>query len=405
VTATVPAGPCRGCGRTTLVEVVDLGPQPPAERFPAPDEVVEPLPLSIAVCHTCWLVQLSGPPVHSADEPGGLAFTVSDTMRTHAAGLVADVLARGGPGASVVEIASHGNRLHELFSASGASSILVEPERVYADAARVDGVPVRDGRLTTERAMQLRGEGITPGVVVDAFYLAHDAAPLEILDGIRALLEPDGIAVFEFDYLLPILGETQYDAIRHGHASYLSLHAFDGLARAAGFRIADVSVQPVYGGSLRVVVGPGSEPSEAVGALLDAERGAGLVDLDAYRAFGERVAAARVRLRQFVERVRAARETIAGYGAPSRGNTLLNSSAITVHDIPFTVDRAASKRGRVMPGSRIPILAPDRLRDAQPDYVLVLPWDLRDEIAAQLADLRASGARLVIPLPELEVLA
>jgi C-methyltransferase C-terminal domain/Putative zinc binding domain len=397
---------CRGCGETTLVEIVDLGPQPPAERFPAPDEVVEELPLAVDVCTSCWLVQLSGQPVHSADEPGGLAFTVSDTMRAHANGLVRGVVARAGPGAEVVEIASHGNRLHDVFVAAGGRSVLVEAEPVYAEAARDAGVTTRDGRLTVERAEAMRSEGIRPAAVVDAFYLAHDPAPLEILRGIRTLLDPEAIAVFEFDHLLPIVAETQYDAIRHGHASYLSLHAFVRLLGEAGFGITDALALPIYGGSLRVVASARRSPaSDRVQAMLDTERRAGLDELDAYLAFGDRVAAARRRLRSFVDDTRSGGHTIAGYGAPSRGNTLLNSSAITVDDVPFTVDRSSTKHGRVMPGSRIPIVAPDRLRAARPDFVLVLPWDLRDEIAAQLADVRVAGTHLVIPLPELEVVA
>lgn len=397
---------CRGCGGRLLSAVVDLGEQPPAERFLAPGERADAIPLSVSVCRRCWLVQLDGAPVHSGDEPGGLAFSVSPTMRRHAAELVERALDGAPSGARVVEIGSHGNRLTEWLALAGADAVLVEPDEGYAAAARAAGARTVNDRLTAATAERLRADGFVADRVVDAFYLAHDPDPVEILVGIRAVLAPDGRAVLELDHLLPIVDETQFDAIRHGHASYLSLLALTRLLELARLSLVDASIEPVYGGSLRVVVTPAAvaRPSDQALAILDAERDAGLDGLDAYAAFGRRVGEARVRLRSFFDELGRRGSATAAYGAPSRGNTLLNSSAITQRDIPFTVDRSPAKQGLVMPGSGIPIDAPERLGEAAPDYVLVLPWDLRDEIAGQLAGLRARGTKLVVPLPELELI-
>ena len=233
---------CRACGATGLSLVVDLGPQPPAERFIDVTALAEAdvrLPLRIMVCPMCWLVQLEGDPVPPDDEPGGLAFSVSPTMREHVREYVRDVLDRSGwhGGQNVVEVASHGNRLHEGFLSAGAQSTLLEAVPHFAEAAREAGVPTVEDRLTPALADRLVEAGRAADLFVDGFYLAHDPLPAEYLSGVARLLAPGGVAAFEFDHLLPVILERQYDGFRHGHASYLSLvrvHA--GCLRAHGLR-------------------------------------------------------------------------------------------------------------------------------------------------------------------------
>ena len=402
---------CRGCGADRLELVIDLGRQPPAEQFVSADHIAEPdrlLDLRILVCPTCWLVQLDGEPVPPGDEPGGLAFA-SATMRDHVEGLVADALARTGRGAPsdlrIVEVASHGNRLADLFRAHGAESLLVEAVPAYAAAAAGDGVATLEARLTPEVAASIVADFGPADVFVDAFELAHEPRPAEYLAGVARLLAEGGLAVFEFDHLLPVVVETQYDGFRHGHASYLSLGAFARLLEGVGLALEDAVETPVYGGSVRAFVRHAGrvQAGRDARAILDAEVAAGLTGLDAYREFAGRVAAGREALRAFLDGRRRAGETVVAYGAPSRGNTLLNSSAVTAVDIPFAVDRAASKHGRFLPGSRIPIVPIDRVAETRPDYLLILTWDLRDEVMAQMASIRAWGGRFVVPLPELVV--
>jgi len=408
------AGPCRGCRSDALALVVDLGRQPPAERFVRPEDLDRPdqlLDLRILVCGVCWLVQLGGEPVPAGDEPGGLAFTVSPTMRAHVDGLVADVLAQaGGPDGSgdrrIVEVASHGNRLAERFAARGAASVLIESVPAYAAAARAAGIATVGARLTPDVAATIAANTEPADVFVDAFYLAHDPRPGEYLAGVARLLADDGMAVFEFDDVLPVLLETQYDGFRHGHASYLSLGAFERQLRRVGLAVEDAVTTPAYGGSVRAFVRHAgrARTTERAAAILAAETDAGLEGLEAWRAFAGRVATARAAFRDFLDERRRAGERVVAYGAPSRGNTLLNSSAVTTEDIAFAVDRAPSKHGQFLPGSRIPIEPVERIADVRPDYLLILTWDLRDEIVGQMAGIRAWGGRFAIPLPRLEVL-
>jgi len=410
-------GTCRGCGSDALTPVVDLGRQPPAERFLRPEDLDrrdDLFDLRILVCSVCWLVQLDGDPVPAGDEPGGLAFTVSPTMRAHIDGLVGDVLdslARSGSPAGVadrriVEVASHGNRLAERFVVRGATSVLVESVPAYAASARAAGVRTVETRLTPDVAATIVAETGPADAIVDAFYLAHDPRPGEYLAGVARLLADDGIAVFEFDHVLPVLLETQYDGFRHGHASYLSLGAFQRQLERVGLTVEDAVTTPAYGGSVRAFVRHAgrARSSDRAAAILAAERDAGLEGLEAWRAFAGRVATARATFRDFLDERRRAGERVVAYGAPSRGNTLLNSSGVTTRDIAFAVDRAPSKHGQFLPGSRIPIEPVERVAEARPDYLLILTWDLRDEIVGQMAGIRAWGGRFAIPLPRLEVL-
>jgi len=403
---------CRSCRATGLSVVVDLGSQPPAERFVDASDLARPdvrLPLRILVCPVCWLVQLDGDPVPADDEPGGIAFSVSSTMQAHVLGLVRDALGRAGsrPGLSVIEVASHGNRLHEAFRSEGADSTLLESVPQFAAAAREAGVPTIEERLTPAVADRLVADGFGVDLFVDAFYLAHDPRPAEYLAGLERLLAPGGLALFEFDHLLPVVLDRQYDGFRHGHASYLSLFAFTAMLASAGLRPVDAVATTAYGGSLRVFVAHAEGPAidaPGVEAIQSAEASAGLTRLEMYATFADRVEEARRGLRAFLDARRRDGSVVAGYGAPSRGNTLLNSSDVGPADVAFVVDRAPSKQGRYLPGSRIPIFAPARIDEIRPDYLLILTWDLRAEVIEQMSHVRSWGCRFVVPLPSVTVL-
>lgn len=401
---------CRSCGATGLILVVDLGLQPPAEQFIDESDLAQPdvrLPLRILVCPACWLVQLEGDPVPSEDEPGGIAFSVSSTMRAHMRGFAEDVLGRAAvPPETIFEVASHGNRLHETFRSLGADTMLLESVPAHAKSAREAGVPTIEQRLTPATGDRMIAGGRRADLFVDAFYLAHDPRPAEYLAGVERLLAPDGIAAFEFDHLLPVIVDRQYDGFRHGHASYLSLSTFRRMLVTVGLKPVDAVSTPAYGGSLRVFVTHGNasnRESDAVGRILAAEERAGLDGLAAYRAFADQVEQARVDLRTFLEERRQEGHVVAGYGAPSRGNTLLNSSDVQAAQVAFVVDRAPAKQGRYLPGSRIPIYAPARIDEVRPDFLLILTWDLREEVISQLSHVRSWGCRFVIPVPSIMV--
>lgn len=403
-------GICRGCARGTLRLVIDLGSQPPAESLVGPDDLDRPdpaIPLRILVCASCWLVQLDGPPIASDTEPGGLAFTVSTTMAAHVRALVEAAFAAGrpSPGARIVELASHGNRLADVIRDLGRSSVLIEPVPRYADAARGAGVPTTEARLDPATAAMLLRTGPPADLVIDAFSLAHEAEPRRFLAGLADLLAPDGLAVLEFDHILPVVQEAQYDGFRHGHASYLGLTALLPMLRDISLDAVEALVTPAYGGSLRVFVRRRRQatPGAGVATVLAAEAAAGLDRPETYVAFAERADRARRDLRAYLERCRSDGVRIGAYGAPSRGCTLLNSSGITTDLLPWTVDRSPSKQGRFLPGSRVPILAPDHVFEARPDRLLILTWDLADEIISTMSGIRAWGGRFVIPIPTVEV--
>jgi hypothetical protein len=402
---------CRSCGASDLTLVIDLGSQPQAERFVEESDLAVPdvqLPLRILVCSTCWLVQLDRDPLPSDGEPGGIAFSVSSTMREHMRGFAEDALGRAGaPPLTIFETASHGNRLAETFRSLHADSTLLESVPDFARAARQAGIRTIESRLDEATADRLTSRGPRADLFIDAFYLAHDARPIEYLAGVKRLLAPAGIAAFEFDHVLPVILDRQYDGFRHGHGSYLSLSSFQRMLSRVELEPVDAIETTAYGGSLRVFVAHANESrevSDAVQRILSLEAGAGLGALETYRDFASRVEQARRALRKFLDDRRRDGSVVAGYGAPSRGNTLLNSSGVGIDDIAFVVDRAPSKQGRYLPGSRIPIFPPARIDEVRPDYLLILTWDLVDEIVAQMSHVRTWGCRFVVPVPTVTVL-
>jgi hypothetical protein len=320
------AGACRACGGHGLELVLDLGAQPPAERLVRPEEADRPdavFPLQILLCPTCFLVQLNGEPIESDSEPGGLALSVSPTMRTHIRGFVDDALRRTNSTAHlrVVEMASHANHLHELLAVTGVASLLIEPVPRYAAAARAAGEPTTNDRLTEKVVAEIIRAGGQADLVIDALYLAHDASPPDYAPGIRRLLAPGGVAAIEFDHLLPVIEEGQYDGFRHGHASYLSLHALARLFERFGLTVVEALRTPAYGGSLRIYVRRAEEVAradETIGDVLAAEALAGPTGTETYRAFARRVDQARSAPREFLDECRRDGRTVAAYGAPSR---------------------------------------------------------------------------------------
>jgi hypothetical protein len=283
----------------------------------------------------------------------------------------------------------------------------IEPSANVAAAAEADGVPTRVEFFGQGVAERLRAEGITPDLVVGNNVLAHVPDLADFVAGLATLIGDTGLLTMEFPHLLRLLEKCEFDTIYHEHYSYFSLLAVTDVFGRRGLEIVDVEELSTHGGSLRVHVrARGAAPVSArVGALLDQERAARLDDLATYDAFADDVARVRDELLEFLRAVLDDWQLVIGYGAPAKGNTLLNYCGVTTELLPFTVDRSPAKQGRLLPGSHVPVEAPQRLLDARPEYVLVLPWNLLDEITEQMAAVREWGGRFVVPVPRLQVLA
>ena len=401
---TPPNQSCRGCHQAGLDAILDLGVQPHAASFPTADELVDApaWPLVLARCRSCGLFQLAGEAPPESDIVGTPAPTASATIARHAEGLVEEVIATGlvRAGGRVVDLASHGGHLAPFLARRGIEATVVEavPWRVEELRAAGHHVVAADPEAPGFDWSAVMGAEL----VVDFFRLAHLANLDAGLAAIAAMLGPGGAAVVEFDYALTTIAETQFDAIRHGHFSYLTLHAIEPIVARHGLVVADATRHPVYGGTLRLVLRQGRNAmgSANVDGIRAAERDAGLSDRARLAAFADSVTARCEALQSHLSDARKLGRSVVGYGAPTRASTLLNAAGVTTREIAYTVDRAASKQGRHLPGSGILIRSPDFLRASPPDEVLILTWDIAAEVAAQLDDL-PSETRFVVPLPEL----
>ncbi|MBA2372575.1 MAG: methyltransferase domain-containing protein [Chloroflexi bacterium] len=404
---------CRSCGKATLIDVLDLGRQPLANAFPeaTPDQPstgADAWPLCAVVCNECWLFQLLDSHIETAVVGEG-GVNPSRTMSDHLRDFVATVVERLSlrPGDVVVDTASHGGHLQSLFRESGISTLTLEGSPAHAAAARRRGLSVEAGDVNAASAGRIvRGHG-PARAFVDNYRLSHVVDPDAFLAGVRALLAPGGMAVLEFDHVLPILAERQFDAIRHGHFTYFGLASLEAALRRNGLAVVTVEELSVYGGALRVWAGAddGSPSEDTVATRVrDRERAAGLTDPSTYTVFAAAVRVAQGTLRAFLESARSDGRLVVGYGAPSRASTLLNAARISADLLPFTVDASTAKQGRMIPGCGIPIHAPERLIAARPDDVLILTWDIADEVVRSLPEVTAWGGRFLVPIPSVRVL-
>ncbi|WP_440100454.1 class I SAM-dependent methyltransferase [Streptosporangium sp. H16] len=409
---------CRLCGSTSLASVVDLGATPPCERFLTERQLEEPevtYPLHLRVCTGCWLAQI--PPMITPEE----TFTeyayfssYSTSWVEHAREFVRGAADRLGLGAGsfVVEVASNDGYLLRHVVERGIRCLGIEPSENVGRAAREAGVTTLTAFLDPETGASVRAEHGPADLVVANNVYAHIPDVIGFTRGLRALVADDGWVSIEVQHLLTLMEHNQYDTIYHEHFQYYTVASAQRALATGGLALVDVESLPTHGGSIRLwarpleaigKLGEFGEPGERVAALLAAEKAAGLHELSGYAEFGERVARVRRDLLGFL--LDAAREgrTVAGYGAPGKGNTLLNHCGIRPDLLPFTVDRNPYKHGRFTPGTRVPILPPERLAEERPDYVLVLPWNLREELVGQLSFVHAWGGRLVFPIPNLEI--
>ncbi|WP_323793270.1 class I SAM-dependent methyltransferase [Nocardioides sp.] len=401
---------CRLCGGTELTTFVDLGASPPCELFLTADDLLGPeatYPLHARVCDACLLVQV--PALIDPDE----TFTeyayfssFSSSWVDHARRYVDAVNERVKP-EFVVEVASNDGYLLQHVVADGTRALGIEPSANVGDAAREKGVPTVTAFLNPETAAAVVAEHGQADVVIANNVFAHIPDVIGFGTGLRRLVSDTGWVVIEVQHLLTLVEHCQFDTIYHEHFQYYTVAtASDALARV-GLTLVDVDLVPTHGGSIRLWARPtevAGAPSDQVREVLAAEAAAGLHTVEGYAGFAARVSKVRNDLLRFLLDAADAGKTVVGYGAPGKGNTMLNYCGIRPDLLAYTVDRNPYKHGRFTPGTRIPIHHPDRLAEDQPDYVLILPWNLRDEIVPQLADVAQWGGRLVVAIPELEVI-
>ena len=402
---------CRFCDALLGLTVVDLGMSPLCERFLRPDQLdeVEPFfPLHVRACGECGLVQLPEflPPdeIFTPDYPYHSAY--SSSWVAHAKQFVDEMVPRLGLDgtSSVVEVASNDGYLLQHFLPYGIPVLGVDPASAAAEAAVARGVPTITRFFGDELAHEIVEERGRADLVVANNVLAHVPDVNDFVAGVATLLAPSGTATFEFHDLLWLFASVQYDTIYHEHFSYLSLGMVEKILAAAGLEVTDVRELTTHGGSLRVEARHApAVPAPAVGALLRRERLLRLDDPETYARFAAAVERSRETLLEVLDSARADGKTVAAYGAPGKGNTLLNYCGIGTHQVEYAVDRNPHKHGLFTPGTHLPIYPPSKLYETRPDLIFVLPWNLIGEISPQLRDTTSWGAKLVIPIPEATV--
>ncbi|MET9332079.1 class I SAM-dependent methyltransferase [Streptomyces cellulosae] len=403
---------CRLCGSTALESVVDLGATPPCESFLAAERLDAPeqtYPLHLRVCTDCRLAQIP-PLITPEDTFSEYAYfsSYSSSWVEHARAFVEDAAARLGLGEDsfVVEVASNDGYLLRHVVDRGIRCLGVEPSVNVGAAAREAGVPTHTAFLSPETGAEVRAEHGPADLVVANNVYAHIPDVIGFTKGLRALVADDGWVSIEVQHLLTLIEENQYDTIYHEHFQYYTVASAIRALASGGLALVDVELLPTHGGSLRLWARPeetAGEPSWRVADVLAREKAAGLQELSGYTEFSARVAKVRRDLLRFLVTAAEEGRTVVGYGAPGKGNTLLNHCGIRPDLLAYTVDRNPYKHGRYTPGTRIPILPPERIAADRPDYVLVLPWNLRAELTEQLAYVHEWGGRLVFPIPELSI--
>ena len=378
-----------------------------ADWFPV---VGEPDPpgqaLRLGQCGRCHLVQLADDGPEEVDHPDSVPPTSSSTIADHANRLVTQLLAAGvvGPGSRVLESASHGGYLHPFFGREGIETVILERSPDRARRLLAEGVAVLGPE--SEEVHAGRGAAAPDGfdLVIDFYLLAHLPAPREALASLASLVAPAGSLVLELDHLLPTLLGRQFDAIGHGHFVYPTLGWMRTALAEVGMAIVSATEQPVYGGALRIHAQKGGAATAAdAHRIIDREVAAGIEDGTAFVSFDADVERIGRDVRRFLESARATGRTVVGYGAPARSVTFLNALSIGPDLLPFIVDRSAAKHGRAIPGCGIPIHSPEVLDSLEAVDVLVLAWNLVDEIRAGLPQIERRGGRFLVAIPELVV--
>ena len=368
-------------------------------------------PLHVQVCTQCWLVQLQeyAAAANIFDDYAYFS-SYSDSWLAHARQYTGAMIDRFGLGSnsSVMEIASNDGYLLQYFQQAGVPVLGIEPSGNVAKAAIDKGIPTRVEFFGTAAARRLVAEGKQADLLLGNNVLAHVPDLNDFVAGMKQVLKPHGIITMEFPHLEKLVDHCQFDTIYHEHFSYFSFCAVERVFAKHGLTLFDVEELPTHGGSLRIYARHEAAShvrvTPAVIALRQREKTAGYESIELYNLFSRRVREVKWNLLEFLIAAKRSGKSIVGYGAPAKGNTLLNYCGIRTDMIDYTVDRSPHKQGRLLPGTRIPIYAPERIDETKPDYVLILPWNLREEVTRQMAHIKQWGGRFVVPIPRVELI-
>jgi SAM-dependent methyltransferase len=408
-------GTCRFCGAALERTFVDLGMSPLCETFLSASQLNDGesfYPLHVRVCDACLLVQLD-----EYVDPGDIfreyAYfsSYSDSWLEHCRTYAEMIIERLGLGreSRVVELASNDGYLLQYFAAHDVPVLGIEPAANVAQVAIDRGIPTMVEFFDTEVAERLAADGTRADLVVANNVLAQVPDLNGFVEGMRIALAPGGVITAEFPHLMRLVEGTQFDTIYHEHFSYFSLATIERIFSAHGLTVFDVEELPTHGGSVRVYARHESDRTKPVAdtmaRLRSVESDAGLHDPACYSAFGARVEATRYAMLEFLIEAKRSGKRVVGYGAPGKGNTFLNFCGVRADLLEFTVDRSPYKQGKFLPGTHIPVESPERIFEVRPDYVLILPWNIADEIVQQMAGVREWGGRFVVAIPEVRVLS
>jgi len=412
-TAATSAPTCRHCRTPLRHTLVDLGMSPLCESFLPADQLntMEPFyPLHVLVCEECFLVQLQEYVAPEAIFSDYAYFSsYAESWLAHARRYSEQMIERWalGPTHQVMEVASNDGYLLQNFVTRGIPALGIEPAANVAAVAVAKGVPTRVAFFGRETARTLVAEGLQADLLAGNNVLAQVPDLDDFVGGMKIVLRSGGVITIEFPHLLKLIEENQFDTIYHEHFSYFSFLTACKIFESHGLPIFDVEELPTHGGSLRIYARHAEDTSKPieprVHRLLEREVKEGFDRIERYRTFGKQVEETKRGLLEFLIDTKRAGKSIAGYGAPGKGNTLLNYCGIRTDFIDYTVDRNPHKHGKFTPGTHIPIFSPERIDETRPDYVLILPWNFKDEIMEQMKHIRSWGGKFVVPIPEVKV--
>jgi SAM-dependent methyltransferase len=375
--------------------------------------VMEPFyPLDVYVCERCFLVQLDEfeKARNIFDSEYVYFSSFSDSWLEHCRAYVDMMMNRFSIDKSwfVVELASNDGYLLQYFKKHGIPLLGIEPAENTANEARKKGIPTEGVYFTEQYAQQLGRSGKSADLIIVNNVLAHNPDINDFTAGIAALLKPEGIVTVEFPHLLTMLANNEFDTIYHEHYSYLSLFSVQKLFSSHGLVVFDVEEIPTHGGSLRVYAQPQNSKknkiADSVAEIIAKEATAGLFAIETYRNFRSNVEKVKRELLLFLIGQKKAGKTVVGYGAPAKGNTLLNYCGVRTDLLEYTVDRSPHKQGKFLPGTHIPVFGPDKIHETKPDYVLILPWNIQEEIMQQMAHIRNWGGKFAVAIPEMKII-